>query len=37
VSSERQILKVIEATADEVAEHQNRLTIVAEKGSTPIW
>jgi DNA polymerase-3 subunit epsilon len=37
LSSERQILKVIEATADEVAEHQNRLTIVAEKGSTPIW
>jgi len=34
---ERQKLKVIHATADEVAEHKNRLAIVAEKGSNPIW
>ncbi len=34
---ERQKLKVIQATADEVAEHQHRLSIIAEKGSNPIW
>jgi DNA polymerase-3 subunit epsilon len=37
VSSDRQKLKIIDATADEVAEHKNRLAIVAEKGSEPIW
>jgi len=37
LSSERQKLKIIDATADEVAEHKNRLAIVAEKGSEPIW
>lgn len=35
--SERQKLKVIYATADEVTEHQKRLAVVAEKGSEPIW
>jgi len=35
--TERQKLKVIHATADEVTEHKNRLAIVAEKGSDPIW
>ncbi len=34
---ERQKLKVIHATADEVAEHKNRLAVVAEKGSEPLW
>ena len=37
LSSGRQRLKVIEATADELKEHKNRLSIVAEKGSKPIW
>lgn len=37
LSSNRQKLKVIQATADEVAEHKKRLAIVAEKGSEPIW
>ncbi len=37
LSSERQKLKVIHATADEVTEHNKRLAIVAEKGSEPIW
>ncbi|MDG1750389.1 MAG: DNA polymerase III subunit epsilon [Thalassotalea sp.] len=35
--SERQKLKIIYATADEVTEHKKRLAIVAEKGSEPIW
>lgn len=35
--NERQKLKVIHATADEVTEHEKRLAIVAEKGSEPIW
>ncbi|MEW6992554.1 DNA polymerase III subunit epsilon [Colwelliaceae bacterium 6441] len=35
--SSREKLKVIYATADEEAEHQKRLAIVAEKGSKPIW
>lgn len=34
---ERNKLKVIHASADEVEEHQKRLEIVAEKGSDPIW
>ena len=34
---DRQKLKVIHATADEVAEHENRLAIVAEKGNSPLW
>jgi len=37
VSTEREKLKVIHATADEVTEHNKRLAIVAEKGSKPIW
>ena len=35
--SDRQKLKIIYATADEVSEHQKRLAVVAEKGSEPIW
>jgi DNA polymerase-3 subunit epsilon len=35
--TEREKLKVIYATADEVTEHHKRLAIVAEKGSEPIW
>lgn len=37
VSSERQVLKVIHASADEIIEHQKRLAIVEEKGATPLW
>ena len=37
LSPQRQKLKVIQATADEVTEHNKRLAIVAEKGSEPIW
>jgi DNA polymerase-3 subunit epsilon len=37
VSSERQVLKVIRASADEIIEHQKRLAIVEEKGATPLW
>jgi DNA polymerase-3 subunit epsilon len=34
---EREKLKVLRATADEVLQHQERLNIIAEKGSKPIW
>jgi len=37
LSPDRQKLKVIHASADEVAEHNKRLAIIAEKGSKPIW
>jgi DNA polymerase-3 subunit epsilon len=37
VSSERQALKIIRASADEIIEHQKRLAIVEEKGATPLW
>jgi len=37
VSDNRPALKVLAATAAELAEHENRLTIVSEKGATPLW
>lgn len=37
ISKERNKLKIIHATADEVEEHVKRLEVVAEKGSDPIW
>lgn len=37
ISSEREMLKVISASADELEEHDKRLAIIAEKGSQPIW
>ncbi|GLX80081.1 DNA polymerase III subunit epsilon [Thalassotalea insulae] len=37
LSSSRQKLKIIHATADEELAHKERLAIVAEKGSEPIW
>lgn len=35
--ADRQKLKVIHATADEVTEHNKRLAVIADKGSEPIW
>ncbi|WP_286235500.1 DNA polymerase III subunit epsilon [Thalassotalea sediminis] len=35
--SDRQKLKVVRATADEVEQHKERLAVIAEKGSEPIW
>lgn len=37
VSSDREKLKVIYASADEIEQHNKRLDVVAEKGSEPIW
>lgn len=37
LATERPKLKVICASADEIAEHEKRLTIVKEKGSSPLW
>lgn len=37
LSIDREKLKVITASADELEEHQKRLAIIAEKGSEPIW
>lgn len=37
VSQDRPRLKVLTATADEVAEHEKRLVIVNDKGATPLW
>lgn len=37
LSPDRQKLKIIHATADEVTEHNKRLAIIADKGSEPIW
>ncbi len=37
VSSERSKLKVIQASADELSKHNERLAVVADKGSEPIW
>lgn len=35
--ADRELLKVIKASADEVIAHQERLAIVEEKGGAPIW
>ena len=37
LSADREKLKVIYASADEVTAHQERLSIVEEKGSSPLW
>jgi DNA polymerase-3 subunit epsilon len=37
VNSNHPKLKVLAATADELAEHENRLVIVNEKGAAPLW
>ncbi len=37
VNSNHQKLKVLVATADELAEHENRLVIVNDKGAAPLW
>jgi len=37
VDINRPKLKVLAATADELTAHENRLTIVSEKGATPLW
>lgn len=37
ISNNRPKLKVLAATADELAEHENRLTIVNDKGAAPLW
>ncbi len=37
LSSERSALKIIHASADEVIAHQERLAIIDEKGSSPLW
>ncbi|NMP32494.1 DNA polymerase III subunit epsilon [Thalassotalea sp. M1531] len=37
LSSDREVLKVIKASADELVAHNNRLAIVEEKGGTPLW
>ncbi len=37
VKNDRPKLKVISATADELNAHQERLSIIAEKGSSPLW
>lgn len=34
---ERQKLKIIQASADELVAHQERLSIVADKGGEPLW
>ncbi|MFT5636036.1 MAG: DNA polymerase-3 subunit epsilon [Cognaticolwellia sp.] len=34
---DRPKLKVLAATADELAEHENRLAIVDDKGASPLW
>jgi len=37
LSSDRNKLKVIRASADEIVKHEERLAIIKEKGSAPIW
>jgi DNA polymerase-3 subunit epsilon len=37
LKNDRQKLKVIQATADEVVAHQERLSIIEKKGSLPLW
>ena len=37
LSSDRRKLKVIQASADELIKHDERLAVVADKGSEPIW
>lgn len=37
ISSQRRKLKVIQASADELIKHDERLAVVADKGSEPIW
>jgi len=37
ISSDRRKLKVIQASADELIKHDERLAVVADKGSEPIW
>jgi DNA polymerase-3 subunit epsilon len=37
LSSHRQPLMIIQATAEELAAHQARLDLIKEKGTTPIW
>jgi DNA polymerase-3 subunit epsilon len=37
VSTNRSKLKVIQASADELIKHNDRLAVVADKGSEPIW
>jgi len=37
VSNDREKLKVIHASADELLAHQNRLAIVEKKGASPLW
>ncbi|WP_448549246.1 DNA polymerase III subunit epsilon [Thalassotalea fusca] len=33
----REALKIVHATADELEKHKERLAIIAEKGSSPLW
>jgi DNA polymerase-3 subunit epsilon len=37
VAKNRPKLKVLQATADELTKHENRLAIVSEKGAEPLW
>ncbi|OKY25566.1 MULTISPECIES: DNA polymerase III subunit epsilon [Thalassotalea] len=37
LSSERQKLKIVRASADEEERHKKRLALIADKGSEPIW
>ena len=37
LSDNREKLKIVHATADEEVQHQERLAIIADKGSSPIW
>ena len=37
LTKDRPKLKVLAATADELAEHEKRLVIVNDKGATPLW
>jgi len=37
VNSDRQALKIIQATADELIAHNERLDIVEQKGGVPLW
>jgi DNA polymerase-3 subunit epsilon len=37
VSAQRKPLKVVQATADELEQHESRLDLVAEKGGTCLW
>jgi DNA polymerase-3 subunit epsilon len=37
LNKNRPKLKVLHATADELSEHDKRLTVVEEKGAEPIW